>query len=137
PMLDFKLFLMYTRVFRPRLIWTIYLAVITQVFVYSYVVHHVWEANKERWITPVPPPDAPPSEHPVISATRILGLSSQAQTGPLAALPVLVGVYRAEVAPEVRFFDLEMAPHNQTQRDYFDGKRVKLTGRYVPLGATS
>ncbi len=30
PMLDFKLYFMYTRVFRPRLIWTIFLSVIVQ-----------------------------------------------------------------------------------------------------------
>ena len=43
PMLDFKLYFMYTRVFRPRLIWTIFLSVIVQVFVYSYAVHLIWE----------------------------------------------------------------------------------------------
>jgi uncharacterized membrane protein YraQ (UPF0718 family) len=43
PMVDLKLYLMYTRVFRPRLIWTIFLTVIAQVFVYSYAVHLLWE----------------------------------------------------------------------------------------------
>ncbi len=43
PMLDIKLFLMYTRVFRPRLICTIFLSVIVQVFVLSYVTHVLWE----------------------------------------------------------------------------------------------
>jgi uncharacterized membrane protein YraQ (UPF0718 family) len=43
PMMDIKLFLMYTRVFRPRLIWTIILAVVLQVFVYSCITHLVWE----------------------------------------------------------------------------------------------
>ncbi len=31
PMLDLKLYMMYTRVFRPRLIYTIFLSVIVQV----------------------------------------------------------------------------------------------------------
>jgi len=44
PMLDFKLYAMYTRVFRPRLIWTIFGSVIIQVFVYATIVHYVWEA---------------------------------------------------------------------------------------------
>src|SRR5262249_43979530 len=44
PMLDFKLYAMYTRVFRPRLIWTIFGAVIVQVFIYSNIVHYLWEA---------------------------------------------------------------------------------------------
>ena len=39
PMLDLKLYMMYTRVFRPRLIYTIFLSVIVQVFVWSYVTH--------------------------------------------------------------------------------------------------
>jgi uncharacterized membrane protein YraQ (UPF0718 family) len=43
PMLDLKLYLMYTRVFRPRLIYTIFLSVIVQVFVYSYLTHLLWE----------------------------------------------------------------------------------------------
>jgi uncharacterized membrane protein YraQ (UPF0718 family) len=41
PMLDMKLYLMYTRVFRPRLIWTIISCVVVQVFVYAMVVHWI------------------------------------------------------------------------------------------------
>jgi uncharacterized membrane protein YraQ (UPF0718 family) len=44
PMLDFKLYMMYTRVFRQRLIFTIITCVVLQVFVYSLVVHYVGEA---------------------------------------------------------------------------------------------
>jgi uncharacterized protein len=43
PMLDLKLYLMYTRVFRNRLIYTIFLSVLVQVFVYSYIAHLLWE----------------------------------------------------------------------------------------------
>jgi uncharacterized membrane protein YraQ (UPF0718 family) len=42
PMLDLKLFMMYTRVYRPRLIWTIIAAVVTQVLIYSYIVEFAW-----------------------------------------------------------------------------------------------
>jgi uncharacterized membrane protein YraQ (UPF0718 family) len=45
PMLDFKLYFMYTRVFRRRLIWTIILSVVVQVFLYSILVHLWWEAR--------------------------------------------------------------------------------------------
>jgi uncharacterized membrane protein YraQ (UPF0718 family) len=45
PMLDFKLYFMYTRVFRPRLIWTIILSVVVQVFVYAILVHFWWEGT--------------------------------------------------------------------------------------------
>ncbi len=44
PMLDLKLYMMYTRVFRPRLIWTIISCVVTQVLFYSLIVHFIWEA---------------------------------------------------------------------------------------------
>jgi uncharacterized membrane protein YraQ (UPF0718 family) len=41
PMLDFKLLLMYTRVFRKRLIVTIVLCVVVQVFVYTLLLHYL------------------------------------------------------------------------------------------------
>ncbi len=41
PMLDLKLYMMYTRVFRPRLIWTIITCVVVQVLIYSFVTHWV------------------------------------------------------------------------------------------------
>jgi uncharacterized membrane protein YraQ (UPF0718 family) len=43
PMLDFKLYMMYTRVFRPRLIFTIITSVVIQVLIYSLIVHFIWE----------------------------------------------------------------------------------------------
>jgi len=43
PMLDFKLYFMYTRVFRPRLIWTIIVSVVLQVLFYALVFHFIWE----------------------------------------------------------------------------------------------
>ena len=39
PMLDLKLYMMYTRVFRPRLIWTIIISVVVQVLFYAILVH--------------------------------------------------------------------------------------------------
>lgn len=39
PMLDIKLYLLFTRVFRKRLIWTLIVCIVVQVFVYSMVVH--------------------------------------------------------------------------------------------------
>ena len=46
PMLDMKLYMMYTRVFRPRLIWTIITCVVVQVFIYALLLHwflqNVW-----------------------------------------------------------------------------------------------
>jgi uncharacterized membrane protein YraQ (UPF0718 family) len=42
PMLDFKLYMMYTRVFRPRLIWTIIVLVVVQVFLVSLITDFTW-----------------------------------------------------------------------------------------------
>jgi uncharacterized protein len=57
PMLDFKLYMMYTRVFRPRLIFTIITSVVIQVFVYSLIVHLIWEryaSSLTRWFSSSP-----------------------------------------------------------------------------------
>ncbi len=43
PMLDLKLFFMYTRVFRPRLMWTIIGSIAVQIFLYSLLTHYVWQ----------------------------------------------------------------------------------------------
>ena len=41
PMLDLKLYMMYTRVFRTRLIFTIFLSVTVQVFIYCALVNYI------------------------------------------------------------------------------------------------
>ena len=42
PMFDLKLFMMYTRVFKPRLIVTIVSSILIQIFVLSLIVHYLW-----------------------------------------------------------------------------------------------
>jgi len=49
PMLDFKLYLLFTRVFKQRVIWIIVTSVIVQTFLYSLAVHY---------LMPVFPPEA-------------------------------------------------------------------------------
>lgn len=44
PMFDFKLLLMFTRVFRKRVIITIFISVFIQVLVYSLTVHYLWSS---------------------------------------------------------------------------------------------
>src|SRR5262249_31316285 len=56
PMLDLKLYFMYTRVFKPRLIWTIFTAVAIQVFVYSVGVHYLWDGSLAPKLYPVTAP---------------------------------------------------------------------------------
>jgi hypothetical protein len=52
--MDLKLFLMYTRVFRFRLIWTIIPVVAVQVFLYTLAVHYAteqgWLAQFDSWL---------------------------------------------------------------------------------------
>ena len=63
PMLDLKLALMYTRVFRPRLILTIILSVVIQVFIYTTLIHYLlpttenvgtFESLYQRWFGSAP-----------------------------------------------------------------------------------
>ncbi len=61
PMLDFKLYFMYTRVFKTRLIWTIFLSVIVQTFLYAMAVHVVWE-HYGKYLQPVPAAVAAPTK---------------------------------------------------------------------------
>jgi uncharacterized membrane protein YraQ (UPF0718 family) len=51
PMMDLKLYMMYTRVFRPRLIWIIITAVAVQVFVYTLAVHYLQYVDFS-WVFP-------------------------------------------------------------------------------------
>ncbi len=48
PMFDLKLFFMYTRVFRPRLMWTIIGCITIQIFVYSLITHYAWENYADK-----------------------------------------------------------------------------------------
>jgi uncharacterized membrane protein YraQ (UPF0718 family) len=51
PMLDLKLFFMYTRVFRPRLMWTIIFLIFIQVFFYSLITHFFWETYSPQFMS--------------------------------------------------------------------------------------
>jgi hypothetical protein len=44
PMMDLKLYMMYTRVFRPRMIFTVFGCVIAFTFVYCLIIHYGWQA---------------------------------------------------------------------------------------------
>jgi uncharacterized membrane protein YraQ (UPF0718 family) len=62
PMFDLKLFFMYTRVFRPRLMWTIIGCITLQVFLYSLAVHYAWDyfaPHITGWTVPTAAAGAP------------------------------------------------------------------------------
>jgi uncharacterized membrane protein YraQ (UPF0718 family) len=159
PMLDFKLYAMYTRVFRPRLILTIYLAIVTQCFVYSLGVHYFWEkvivpASKEAvdsgsdsssrlsWVPSwmlIRPKQA---KAPAISDEERSALSGKAtQTvGLMAAGPLRIHAVTAlgmmminpsEQTTEITFLQLENASLTPEQRHFYEGRRVRLVGRFV------
>jgi uncharacterized membrane protein YraQ (UPF0718 family) len=135
PMLDFKLYMMYTRVFRPRLIWTIYACVVGQVLLYSYLTHLFWETYGPNLVTPkAPVPSAVARERPLTLATRTAGLvADPAGGGAFLAAAAWAAESSTEEVADVNFLQLEMAALTAEQRDYFRGKKVRLTGRYVPF----
>lgn len=51
PMMDLKLLLMYTRIFKPKLITTIIIAVAIQVFMYMAITHFVWWSTSTQITT--------------------------------------------------------------------------------------
>jgi len=50
PMMDIKLYFLYTRVFKPRLIRTIFLSVLVQVFVYCTLLHWYYSTQSPTWM---------------------------------------------------------------------------------------
>jgi uncharacterized protein len=134
PMIDFKLYFMYTRVFRPRLILTIYLSVVTQVFVLSYATHLLWEKYAPQLVHPQRPPGPQPDAEALASAARSFGLASNpAGGGPLTAAAALVLEKKTERVAEVSFSMLEMAAASPEARNYYDGRRVKLRGQFYEI----
>src|SRR4029077_12822923 len=49
PMLDFKLYLMFMRVFRPRLMWTIITSVVILVFIFANLTHLALSNMPDSW----------------------------------------------------------------------------------------
>jgi uncharacterized membrane protein YraQ (UPF0718 family) len=106
PMLDFKLYMMYTRVFRPKLIWTIFGSVIIQTLLYSYAVHFVWERFKEDLVTPVK-----------VTVDTNLGSQEAASDG----------------TKRVSFVQLESAAASPEGRNLYQDPtlRVRVVGQYI------
>jgi hypothetical protein len=140
PMLDFKLYAMYTRIFRPRLILTIYTCVLSQVFIYSVITHFFWEANKERLVRPQQHVKELSKEelqsHPATRATVTVGLVGAPVPGGWHPASFAVAWGRLNLssdtdAPEMSFLRLESAALSPELRAYYEGKLVRMTGRFV------
>jgi uncharacterized membrane protein YraQ (UPF0718 family) len=145
PMLDFKLYFMYTRIFRPRLILVIYASIVSQCFVYSLGVHYFWEAYKTRLVTPEVPPAPTISDEDqremAAKVTQTAGLLLP--PGPGAMPPAWTAAAMLAIPPtdkvlEVSFLELENAAAVPEQRQFFEGKLVRLRGGFqeTPRGFT-
>src|SRR5262249_5243358 len=145
PMLDFKLYLMYTRVFRPRLIWTIYTAVVLQVFLYSYATHLFWEKYAPYLIKPVQTVTPTMSEEEAtevnVRTLGVLGLSACPAPGApnylnarLASAALWTVRASREKPPEVSFLQLEMAAYSAESRAFFEGRKIHLVGQFSGTG---
>ncbi len=139
PMLDFKLYAMYTRIFRPRLILTIFAAVTVQVFIYSSAVHYWWEANKERLVDPKPTRTPMTEKDMLASRGRaeitlpLLGTPTPGGFHPALALSAagMVGIDPEEQPMEITPLQLEAAANQAPMRAFYENKLVWLTGRFV------
>ncbi|MBI2804120.1 MAG: permease [Planctomycetes bacterium] len=123
PMLDLKLLLMFTRVFRPRLIYTIVICLVIQVFSYTLVV--------EEFFGKKHPPERTPFFMPpnVEAYCRGAGMG----TDPLTQLVHFGVALRQEESKKgdpisyKEFMDIANTPD---QRAYWNGKFVEVRGEF-------
>ena len=135
PMLDFKLYAMYTRIFRPRLILAIYAAVVVQVFAYSVAVHFAWEKYAPYFVNPKQKAaDVSPEEARKIAgrlATALPLLLQSPDIGPAATALGLLLIDPDETATEMTPLQLEGASQTQEMRDFYVGRLASLTGLFT------
>jgi len=139
PMMDFKLLLMYTRIFQTRLIVTIYSCVIVQVLLYSVATHFFWEQYAPYLINPVlvrgQQMDDASRDQLLARAGQTLGLLQPTPAGGAAFAPATAAMgmlllSTSNDALELRFSQLENAATTPELRNFYDGRRVRLIGRF-------
>jgi uncharacterized membrane protein YraQ (UPF0718 family) len=123
PMLDFKLLLMYTRVYRARLIYTIVIALVVQVFVYSMVV--------DAFFGKVHPPEPTGDIHSPMVETHLFSVGLGPD--PFAQLMHFGVAYRQSGAGEKvsykTFYDLASRP--DLRKEWKD-RVIEVRGQYEP-----
>jgi uncharacterized membrane protein YraQ (UPF0718 family) len=131
PMLDMKLYMMYTRVFRPRLIWTIIVVVVVQVFVFSMLTHYIAAALGFQQFTTVPQTidvDRLDRSKETAGNCAILG----AGPFPWQNLMVAGALLRDGGKPEVMSFkDLEGLASDEDSRAQWLGRNVIVKGQFA------
>ncbi|MBI3821787.1 MAG: permease [Planctomycetes bacterium] len=126
PMLDLKLLLMYTRVFRLRLIYTIVICLVVQVFVYTTIVGEIFGKVHPKETTAEI--DAPKLERTCLIASAIL-----TEPDPLSQLVMFNLAYpggKSEKMGYKQFYDLAS---RQDLRDEWKGRNVEVRGQYEPM----
>ncbi|MSQ93576.1 MAG: hypothetical protein EXR98_03360 [Gemmataceae bacterium] len=130
PMLDFKLLLMYTRVFRGRLIYTIVICLVLQVFLYSSVVNYFFGREHPRDTTGfIMPPDVEP--HLLHIG---MGPDLFAQLGHFG---VSLGQDEAVQGEKTPYGTLLTMAAREDTRNQYKGKVVEVRGEFEPIRAGS
>jgi Predicted permease len=125
PMLDFKLLLMYTRVYRARLIGTIVIALVVQVFTYSLIV--------EYFFGTVHPPEQKKIDMPPNVQTYLL--STGIGPDPLGQLVHFGAAFRRSGKGEpLGYKQLYDSAELSDQRSFFKDQIVTVLGQYDPRG---
>ncbi len=124
PMLDFKLLLMYTRVFRARLIYTIVACLVVQVFAYTMVVEYAGISRKH-------PPEVHPISLPPNVETYLFGIGTGPD--PLSQFVHFSVAYRpsgtGEALPYKQVYEFKDSADLRAQ---WKDKTVEVRGQYNP-----
>jgi hypothetical protein len=128
PMLDLKLLLMYTRVFRGRLIVTIVTCLIVQVFAYTTIAHYLF--GKDH------PPETPPFIMPPVDDAYLRGMAM----GPdpwtqLVHFGVALRREESVVGKYMDYGDFLITADTPASREENTGKAVEIKGEFEPTRA--
>lgn len=128
PMLDLKLLLMYTRVYRPRLIYTIIACLVVQVFAYTMVVEYVFGKHHPQ----EKPPFVMTSQIEAhLFGVGLVGPDIYTQLTHCGA--VLDPPKSAGKGVAVDYKLLEGMAANENSREYWDKKTIEVRGQYMPV----
>jgi uncharacterized membrane protein YraQ (UPF0718 family) len=131
PMFDLKLLMMFTRVYRARLIYTIVIALVVQVFAYTMVVEAIF--GKEH-----PPESAGVITSPNEETTHLVVLGIGVGPDPLGQLvPFSVGYQESGEGQKVSYKTfIEMASRSDLRAEWKpeggSGRVIEVRGQYEP-----
>jgi uncharacterized membrane protein YraQ (UPF0718 family) len=131
PMLDLKLYMMFTRVFRPRLIWTIILALIVQVFLYTTLFHHGMQLlGATAWTEAT---DSNPALHNFDLDKEAAKSCIVLAAGPSPLQNVVLARWLiGGKVEDVDFKTLEGAAADEDDRKYWQGRNIRVKGQFMP-----